>query len=149
MPENESSKISFGGRLKQAISVLRINQKKFSELTKIPQSTISQIIKGGEPNAETIKKIASAGINTHWLITGEGEMIVNITTEKTHDEKPLKISKDMSRKEELILRLMERFSRMDPEKLARWERVIDAMLENPEAVETPPIPEQKHTEYET
>lgn len=147
--EQKLLNISIGERLKIAIRAYGLNQKSFADQIKIPQSTLSQIISGKEPNANTLKKIAGIGINTHWLITGEGEMIVNIITEKTHDEKPLKINKDMSRKEELILRLMERFSRMDPEKLARWERVIDAMLENSEAVETPPIPEQKHTEYET
>lgn len=67
---------TLGFRLKEAIKSLKMNQKEFADKTGILQSTLSGIITGKSPTSDTLKLISIAGINTHWLITGEGEPLL-------------------------------------------------------------------------
>lgn len=47
----------------------------FSEKTGVPISSLKKYEAGrSTPGGEAIQALASAGINVHWLITGEGEM---------------------------------------------------------------------------
>ncbi len=47
----------------------------FSERTGIPVSTLKKYEAGrSTPGGEAIQALASAGINVHWLVTGEGDM---------------------------------------------------------------------------
>lgn len=56
-------------RLKEAIEDYGITQKKFSEISGIPIRTIEEILKGGNPRAETIVDICKAlGVSADWLL---------------------------------------------------------------------------------
>ncbi|WP_278540390.1 helix-turn-helix domain-containing protein [Oxalobacter formigenes] len=82
------SKMGIGNRLDEAM--LEAGYKSQAELARasgVPQPTISRILKGtGKkgPETETIKKLAgSCGVNSEWLITGNGEKYISLSKQST------------------------------------------------------------------
>ncbi len=73
-----------GERLDSIIMSLNVKQLHFAKATSIGQSHLSAMIGGKQPiTTNAIRKIASAypRVNTHWLLTGVGEMFF---PESTH-----------------------------------------------------------------
>lgn len=69
-------------RIEEALKRKKINQKKLSEITGIPKSSINQLVKGRNKRtkAETIEKIAKAlNVRSAWL-KGETEIEKQIIT---------------------------------------------------------------------
>lgn len=68
-------------RLEQVIAHLYPEtgrNKEFAKLIGVTPQKISAYTSGVNlPNGETLQKIARVGINVHWLLTGEGEMLIN------------------------------------------------------------------------
>ncbi len=64
--------MTLGERIKLAIKQRGITQKKLSEITGIPQSSLVDIIKSRvEPSVDKVRNIAQAlGLNLNWLILG-------------------------------------------------------------------------------
>lgn len=50
-----------------------MTQKEFAKQVGVLPSTLSGIILGKSPTAETLNRFSNLGINTHWLITGKGK----------------------------------------------------------------------------
>lgn len=65
----------YGIRLRTARKHAKLTQTKLSEITGIPQSTISTAENLGHGSAETTVYAMACGVNAHWLATGEGEML--------------------------------------------------------------------------
>lgn len=65
----------YGIRLRAARKHAKLTQNKLSEITGIPQSTISTAENLGHGSAETTVYAMACGVNAHWLASGEGEML--------------------------------------------------------------------------
>jgi transcriptional regulator with XRE-family HTH domain len=74
-----------GDRLKLVRNVLRTeSQMQFAETLGVPQSTFSRYERGATDVPDEIKrKIAEFGVNLHWLITGDGSMLLTGTRKET------------------------------------------------------------------
>lgn len=73
--------MSIGHRLDKAMCDRGIpSQSELARVAKVPQATISRILKGGGkkgPETATIKKLAAAvGVRFEWLNEGTGEMLL-------------------------------------------------------------------------
>lgn len=68
---------SIGGRLIEARKALDLTQDGFSTQTGLPLSTLKKYEgEHREPGSEALALIAKAGVNLHWLITGDGAPLV-------------------------------------------------------------------------
>ena len=65
----------YGKRLRAARKHANLTQMKLSELTGIPQSSISTAERESKGSADTPVFAKACGIDAHWLATGEGEML--------------------------------------------------------------------------
>lgn len=65
----------YGKRLRLARKHAKLTQVKLSELTKIPQSTISTAEREGHGSGDTPVYARACGVNALWLATGEGNML--------------------------------------------------------------------------
>lgn len=69
---------TIGARLGDARRELRLSLAEFISITGIPESTLKKYESDHiKPGAKSFRLIAKANINTHWLITGEGEMLLD------------------------------------------------------------------------
>lgn len=68
---------NFAERLKSAIFALKVSKGDFAATAEIRAATVSGYLKGETiPNQETLAKwVLAYGLNAHWLLTGEGEML--------------------------------------------------------------------------
>lgn len=67
---------SIGERLKLWRGYMGLTQAEFAELSKINEAQIKKYeIDISIPGGKIMQKIAATGVNSHWLLTGEGEMI--------------------------------------------------------------------------
>lgn len=67
----------FGSRLKAWRQSLGWTQKKFALETEIHDVQIKKYeTMVSSPSADVLSRIATTGVNLHWLLTGEGEMSV-------------------------------------------------------------------------
>lgn len=67
-------------RLKEFISYLGLSVNRFCIETGIPQATIAKYMTGkSQPTGEVLAKIIKAhpNLNSRWLLTGEGEMLLS------------------------------------------------------------------------
>ena len=73
--------VKVGCRLKEAAYALFGEESgvvKMAKATGILKQKLSHYNTGkGLPNAETLQKLARIGVNVHWLLTGEGDMMSN------------------------------------------------------------------------
>lgn len=71
--------MSIKNRLKTVIEHKGLSLKEFSELTEIPYRSIQNYLRDErDPNLDALMKIGTkAGVNLHWLVTGEGKMFVD------------------------------------------------------------------------
>mgnify|MGYP003589768325 CR=1 FL=1 len=65
----------YGKRLRAARKHANLTQMKLSELTGIPQSSISTAERESKGSADTPVFAKACGVDAHWLATGEGEML--------------------------------------------------------------------------
>lgn len=65
----------YGDRLKKARSYAGLTQVGLSEKTGIPQTTISTAERLGNSSGDTPVYAKACGVSSHWLATGEGEML--------------------------------------------------------------------------
>jgi transcriptional regulator with XRE-family HTH domain len=63
----------YGKRLRSARKEAGLTQVGLSELTGIPQSTISTAEREGHGSSDTSTYALFCGVNPHWLATGEGD----------------------------------------------------------------------------
>lgn len=69
--------MSVGPRIKEARKTLRLNQEEFSARSGIPLDTLRKYEGGSRsPGSEAIAGVARMGVNANWLLTGEGEMLL-------------------------------------------------------------------------
>lgn len=73
----------YGHRLRQARKHAKLTQMKLSQLTKIPQSTISTAEREGQGSGETPVYAKACGVSALWLATGEGSMLDQTTATLT------------------------------------------------------------------
>lgn len=73
----------YGIRLKAARKHAKLTQIKLSEITGIPQSTISTAENFGNGSTETTVYAMACGVNAHWLATGDGSMLGTDTIDTT------------------------------------------------------------------
>lgn len=53
------------------------SKQEFARAINISPSKLSIYMSGGYlPSSETLQRIAKIGVNVHWLLTGEGEMMI-------------------------------------------------------------------------
>lgn len=65
---------TIGDRLKEIQRQYGVNQLRFAEMLGVSQSTVSGYQIGrSEPGATVLGKLVEHGVNSHWLLTGEGE----------------------------------------------------------------------------
>lgn len=77
-------KMSIGFRLGSARRTIGISIEDFSELTDIPVSTLKKYESDNRiPGGEAIQSVAKTGINLHWLLTGEGPMLIKDLQQET------------------------------------------------------------------
>jgi transcriptional regulator with XRE-family HTH domain len=89
--------MTIGKRLKQARQKLDFNQSEMSNHLNISQSAYSKLEKdGSQPSADTFEMIAKLGINTNWLLTGQGNMTISNNLESNETEKIGLIKKMLS-----------------------------------------------------
>lgn len=70
--------MSIGSRIKSARKAIGLTQDAFAEKTGIPIDTLRKYEGDkSQPGAVAISGIAKSGINTNWLVTGTGEMLVS------------------------------------------------------------------------
>jgi transcriptional regulator with XRE-family HTH domain len=68
--------MTIGARLSLARRTIGISVDEFSSLSGIPVSTQKKYESGNRvPGGEALQAVAKTGINIHWLLTGEGEML--------------------------------------------------------------------------
>jgi len=63
----------YGKRLRSARKEAGLTQVKLSELTGIPQSTISTAEREAQGSSDTSTYALYCGVSPHWLATGEGD----------------------------------------------------------------------------
>lgn len=103
------------------------SQSELARLSKVPQATISRILKGvGEkgPETTTLKKLAAAlGIRFEWLADDVGEMLPS-------DESMLRSEgwSELTRVDAAELRLLTLFRRLDPRGQRYAESVLDELV---------------------
>lgn len=70
--------VTLGKRLSDARKALKLTQDVFCTLTGMPKSSL-QKYEGSHsvPGTDALSMVAKAGINLHWLITGDGQMLVS------------------------------------------------------------------------
>jgi len=69
--------MSIGDRLKQWRGAKNLKQDEASALLGIPFSTYQKYeMNNRSPGTDAMEKFAKAGINTNWLLTGEGEVMI-------------------------------------------------------------------------
>ncbi len=107
----EQNQIEQSVRLQKLIKALNLKQTTFAQSLGIKQPNISRMISGqNKISAEVLNRISNTHkmINLHWLLTGEGEMFLDIPTGKNTsvDEPPTdNPGKGKGRLEELEERL--------------------------------------------
>lgn len=82
--EMEQNQIEQGIRLQKLIKMLNLNQLSFAKTLRMTQPNISRMIKGEKKiSAEALSRIAieHESVNLHWLLTGKGEMFINVAPE--------------------------------------------------------------------
>ncbi|MFA7238851.1 MAG: helix-turn-helix transcriptional regulator [Sulfuricellaceae bacterium] len=68
---------SIAARLQDILTGLNKTAKAMAAETGMPYRTLQGYLRGErEPNPEGMEKISRLGVNLHWLITGEGEMLL-------------------------------------------------------------------------
>lgn len=106
--------------LKSLIDTLELSQKQFSALTKISESTVSEMMKGKRPiSAGAALKIKKAfpQVAMSYLVTGDGPMLEDGADAQAHDCRTYKI-----RIRELERENMELKARLyDLEKLVKYD----------------------------
>jgi transcriptional regulator with XRE-family HTH domain len=61
-------------RLEAFIDATTLKNKEFAEILQMKSSQLQKYLAGTSPSSETLEKLARAGCNVHWLVTGEGGM---------------------------------------------------------------------------
>jgi len=69
----------FSHRIKQIRKQLNLSQKAFAEKVDVDQGRVSQWEKEKSlPSSSSLIEIARLGVNINWLLTGEGEMMLEV-----------------------------------------------------------------------
>ncbi len=110
-------------RLKILIDLLGLNLKDFSRKTGIPYTTLQAYMGGKrQPAAENLQKIAiHLSVNTHWLLTGEGEPFIKKEGQAQFDGITEKIL--------ILLRDMDEEKRRDVLKYIEEKKLLMELLE--------------------
>jgi transcriptional regulator with XRE-family HTH domain len=80
------NKLEQGLRLKKILDYLRINQGELADALKMDKAYLSQVVNGHRSISHSIQSRINETypkINTHWLMTGTGEMLLK-STPKSH-----------------------------------------------------------------
>lgn len=75
----EDQQVEQGARLDQLIKTLKLNSKTFAAAISVSQGFVSQMSNGKRPiTHRVLNKITGRyeHVNTHWLMTGDGEMFI-------------------------------------------------------------------------
>jgi transcriptional regulator with XRE-family HTH domain len=86
MLDMEQNQIDQSRRLQQLIKALNMNQSKFAKQLGVTQPNISRMVTGeSRISTEILNRIilAHKNVNLHWLLTGDGEMFMESTQEKS------------------------------------------------------------------
>jgi len=88
----EQTQIEQSIRLQKLIKALNLKQTTFAQSLGIKQPNISRMVSGQHKiSAEVLNRIINShkNVNLHWLLTGEGEMFLDLRTGKnTSEDKP-------------------------------------------------------------
>ncbi len=105
-------------RMRNIREVLGLTQKEFAARLEIPYTTISKYEHGNiKPSSDILSKIGrSYNVNLHWLLTGEGEMLLQDTNRDTvqtcsHCGQPYNLNMIVTAQERLVdtLKLQNQF----------------------------------------
>lgn len=68
---------TFNSRLREVVDLQRLTNRDVAAKIGVSSTNVNNILKGdNKPNVETVAKLVEAlGVNGHWLLTGEGEMM--------------------------------------------------------------------------
>ncbi|NCQ12076.1 MAG: helix-turn-helix transcriptional regulator [Bacteroidetes bacterium] len=72
-----SSELKISDRIKEMRNRFGMTQVQFSELIGIKTKTYASYESNTFPNNDVLIAIANQGVNLHWLISGQGEMMVD------------------------------------------------------------------------
>lgn len=123
MLDMEQNQVDQSRRLQQLIKALNMNQSKFAKHLGVTQPNISRMITGeSRISTEILNRIilTHKNVNLHWLLTGEGEMFMDVPQGKNPEVKePLEqyMARGKGRLEELeerVERLEEAMKRLIP-----------------------------------
>jgi transcriptional regulator with XRE-family HTH domain len=109
---NQEIKKEIGSRLKQARSALGMTQKEFCARYGIKIPSLRDYELGNSiPGGEAISDLMRAGINSNWLLTGEGEMLLadhqaklERTSKEVFGDAPTRLAQNPNADFEAILR---------------------------------------------
>ncbi len=126
---------TIGKRLSAARRAIGLSIDEFGAQTGIPVSTLKKYESGHRvPGGDAIQAITKAGINAHWLVTGEGPML----SKQASDEERAKIDAEIEAVEKELSRFKLPVSQDDilksPELLDIKQRVIQ-IQKNPAATD--------------
>lgn len=91
----------FSQRLVKSRKYLKLNQRSFAERVGVDQGRVSQWENGKSlPSSSALTEMARLGININWLLTGDGNMMVETQSYKKEGEI---FSEELIRKMEKII----------------------------------------------
>ncbi len=93
--------MNFGNRLIEVREILGFNQNEFAEkLNLAPQSLVRYEKNKVKPNIEFIEKLTNMfSVNSNWLLTGKGKLIIKNEEETDFKSEILEILENFSKKE--------------------------------------------------
>ncbi len=88
--------LTIGSRLAAARRALRLKVSEFGTLTDIPESSLKKYESDhSKPGSDAIQSFAKAGINIHWLMTGDGPMMLDRCKTQQPESPLMQVSEEM------------------------------------------------------
>lgn len=123
--------MTIGERIKAVRTDKKLTLEKFGEKIGIKKSSLSQI-ENGKVNVtdRVIKSICREfNVNEHWLLTGEGDMFLNLTRNDEIAAYVASIMKDEDA--HFIAQMIRILTKLPPEMLKKLEEVAEDILSEP------------------
>lgn len=114
-------------RIAAVIQASGLTKTAFAERVKVSQQHISRLAKDGTPSDRTIVDICREfGVNEHWLRTGQGEMLVQLSREEEITKFAMSVIRDPS--SEFQRQLIATMARLEPAQWKLMEQMLDELI---------------------
>lgn len=131
-------------RIRSLIKALKIKQAEFAQRIGVSRPFVSELCSGAKnPSDRTIADICREfGVNEHWLRTGQGEMLVQLSREEEIMRFAATVVRDPS--SEFQRRFVSVLARLTPEQWQLMEQMARKLLQ--EQAADSPQPEESPTD---